>query len=456
MSYDYRGIDPSATRRFLCRLFESRYFWIRHAITLSLGALAALTRNVTVAFIFMTVLGLFIVLRLYIWLTSLKVFRRLFRPKRIIITSEGFWFILFSIAVGVAAVNTGISLLYLMFAMLPSLIVVSGILLELSFRKISVERILPPAVFCGEEFEAELLVHNGKRLMSAFSLSFEEVVEGGEELFEMKRIPYLVRVPPEGTETVRYTARAKRRGMLHLKGTVVASLYPFGFFHKRMSVEAEETLLVYPEIIPLNTELFSLTGKRHILRRVSPFTHGDEEFRGLKDYREGENPKHIHWPLSAKHNKLLVREMEKKRASRVLVVLDTTVPAGSESLWRFENAVSVAASVLYHSDTRGYETALALPLDGRLQTVQPATGRRHIFRMLEFLALVQPSDDSDKILSAIPVHLLRGATVFLVASAKRRTVFDTERALRRAGCSVRLLFGSRSRKEERELALCDA
>jgi len=456
MSDDYRGLDPSATRKFLCRLFEPRYFWLRHAVTLSLGALAALTRNVTIAFIFITVLGLFILLRLYIWLTSLKLFRRLFRPKRIIITTEGFWFIIFAIAVGVAAVNTGISLLYLMFAMLPSLIIVSGILLELSFRKVSVERILPPAVFCGEEFEAQILVRNPKKLMSAFSLFFEEVVDGGEEVFEMKKTPYLVRVPPRGTETVRYTARATRRGILRFRGMVVASLYPFGFFHKRMSIEAEDSLLVYPRIIPLNAELLSSTGRRHILRRVSPFIHGDEEFRGLKDYREGENPKHIHWPLSAKHNKLLVREMEKKRASRVLVVLDTTLPARSDGLSLFEDAVSVAASLLYHSDTRGYETALALPLDGRLQTVRPATGKRHIFRMLEFLALVQPSSESAKILSGIPVHLLRGATVFLVSAAKRRSVFNTEKALRRAGCSVRLLFGSMSREQEEELALCDA
>lgn len=459
MDDDYYGLDPSATRRFLCRLLDARYFWLRHATTLSLGAAAALTRSVTLAFIFIAVLGVFVLLRLYIWLTSLKLFRRLFRPKRIIITSEGFWFIIFAIAVGVAAVNTGISLLYLMFAMLPSLIIVSGILLELSFRKIFVERVLPPAVFCGEEFEAEILLRNGKRFMSAYSLLFEEVVDGGEEAFSMKNTPYLVRVPPGKVRTLRYVAVANRRGVLRFRGIIIASIYPFGFFHKRMSIEVEDGLLVYPRIVPIGKELLPAYGERqHILRRVSPFVLGDEDFRGLKDYREGENPKRIHWALSAKHNKLLVREMEKKRASRILVILDTSIPYKNEKwLSLFEDAVSLAASLLHHSDIRGYETSLVLPLNGRLHTVPPTLGRRHIFRMLELLARVQPSGDCSGQLSHIPTHILRGAVVYLVSAGRRQRISKIESELRRAGYSVRTLFGdSITGAEEEEFAVCKA
>ncbi|MCX7702771.1 MAG: DUF58 domain-containing protein, partial [Planctomycetota bacterium] len=324
MERDYQGLDPSVGRKFICRMFEPRYFLIRQSITLGLGLLAALTWSVTLAFVFLSVLTVLILLKIYIWVTSLPLFRRLIRPRRIIVTAEGWWFILFTIAVGVAAINTGVSLLYLVFAMLPSLIVVSGILLELSFRKMEVERLVPPAVFCGEVFEIETVLSNHKKLFAAYSISLEEV---GDSSLEVGESPYVLRVPPDGREWVRYNCVARKRGVLNLKGVVLKSVYPFGFFNKRMAIEHRDSVLVYPEIIPIRGDILPSAGQRqHILRRVSPFLAGDEDFRDLKEFREGENPRRIHWPLSAKHNKLLVREMEKQRAGRLLLVLDKSIP----------------------------------------------------------------------------------------------------------------------------------
>jgi hypothetical protein len=57
-----------------------------------------------------------------------KIIRFIYRNRSLRFTKEGLSFVLFSLAVGVAAVNTGNNLLYLILAMMLSLIIVSGIL----------------------------------------------------------------------------------------------------------------------------------------------------------------------------------------------------------------------------------------------------------------------------------------------------------------------------------------
>src|SRR3990172_1988785 len=53
------------------------------------------------------------------------------------VTSVGIRYLLLCLAVGLAAVNTGNNLLYLLFAMMLSLILVSGILSERTLRSLS-------------------------------------------------------------------------------------------------------------------------------------------------------------------------------------------------------------------------------------------------------------------------------------------------------------------------------
>ncbi len=59
-------------------------------------------------------------------------------------TPEGKKFIFITIGIGFAAVNTGNNLLYLVLAMLLSLIIASGFLSEWGVRGLTVERAFPP------------------------------------------------------------------------------------------------------------------------------------------------------------------------------------------------------------------------------------------------------------------------------------------------------------------------
>ncbi len=78
--------------------------------------------------------------------------RRLFRlPRRLRVTFEGKAFLLITLGIGIAAVNTGGNLLYLAFSLNLSLVVVSGFLSEWTLRRISLSARAASEAFVGKE-----------------------------------------------------------------------------------------------------------------------------------------------------------------------------------------------------------------------------------------------------------------------------------------------------------------
>src|SRR5437867_6800567 len=107
--------------------------------------------------------------------------RRLYHYRSISLTSEGTRFVLLSFAVGIAAINTGNNLLYLLLAMMLSLIVMSGILSEQCLRHLVIRRRIPEHVFANSPALIALSLTNRKPRLPSFSLRVLDVVEGQSE-----------------------------------------------------------------------------------------------------------------------------------------------------------------------------------------------------------------------------------------------------------------------------------
>src|SRR5690348_14025535 len=116
--------------------------------------------------------------------------RRWSRPRSIRLTADGFRFIVLAIGIGAAAVNTGNNLLYLLFAMMLSLIVVSGLLSERCFKGLDLSRRLPSSVCANEPAPAAFVLVNRQRRGAVFSLHVEDVVDGAVMNRDV-RIPHL-------------------------------------------------------------------------------------------------------------------------------------------------------------------------------------------------------------------------------------------------------------------------
>src|SRR5690349_11254979 len=103
--------------------------------------------------------------------------RRLLRPpRRLRFTREGRWFCGITLGIGVAAINTGNNLLYLILGLMLSLIVASGILSESALRRLEITRQPPTRVHAGRPFLMGITLRNHKRRLPSFSIEIEDLV----------------------------------------------------------------------------------------------------------------------------------------------------------------------------------------------------------------------------------------------------------------------------------------
>ena len=74
------------------------------------------------------------------WLLPWRWFRRRTRKRELKFTREGKYFVAITIGIGLAAINTGNNLLYLLLGWLLSMIIASGSLSNMSLKRLTVRR----------------------------------------------------------------------------------------------------------------------------------------------------------------------------------------------------------------------------------------------------------------------------------------------------------------------------
>jgi len=273
-----------------------------------------------------------------------KPWKRYFRTTR-----EGKAFIFVTGGVGLAAINTGNNLLFLIFGFMLSLIVLSGILSEIALRSVRVSRRLPQRAFANTTFLVEIALANQKKRVPSYSLEVEDVVRDQPS----ERRCYFLKVAAGAEQVAGYRRTVKRRGYLRLHAFRVATRYPFGIIEKWRVLEAEEQLLVYPALPareePLETLLRGL-GADAITQRVGSGT----EVAGLRHYQPGDPARSIHWKRSAALGEVLVLEKHRDASTHVVIALDNARPERADARWEqgFEQAVSRAAGIVMASAGR--------------------------------------------------------------------------------------------------------
>jgi uncharacterized protein (DUF58 family) len=117
-----------------------------------------------------------------------------------------------------------------------------------------------------------------------------------------------------------------------------------------------------------------------------------QEYMGLRNYRPGDSPRHIHWAAWARSGEPVVKEYQDEYFARQALVLDSYAPP--ERAAELEAAVSVAASLV--EPLQGPDSLLDLMFVGeRAYTFTAGRGLASSQGLLEILACVQPSRGTD-------------------------------------------------------------
>ena len=316
-----------------------------------------------------------------------------YRRRSLRFTSLGTRFVWVALAVGLAAINTGNNLLYLILALLLSLISLSGILSEQCLRGLAVTRRLAPTIFAAEPTTVTVTVTNRKRLFPSFLLHVSEGTAAGEPaaIRSVAHAEPIFVLPPGASRSITYRVSFERRGRYRLTDIAAVTKFPFGLFAKQLLMPAPAELVVFPSLLPNET----LTGQIGPLGQE--FTrarrgHGSGFFL-LRDYRDGDDARTIHWKSSARQSRLMVKEADEEEHREALLVIDRQWPSASATAYetalfsaRFERAVSLAATLILEWSRRGWR--LGLCAEGLW--LPAAHGQRHVVRLLEALALLPP------------------------------------------------------------------
>jgi len=302
------------------------------------------------------------------------------------ITRSGGAFSLLTLAAALVALHTKINFLVLLFGMLLAALVLSFALSRATMRRLSFARALPEGVHAGAPFTVELRATNGKRWLASYGLSVRDELPEGLAAERPGGVALVLR--PRETLALPYTATAARRGVYPLRAVTYATRFPFGLFHQGRARALPGELVVYPRLGVVSAELLGRARALALAQRRSRGARGEEEFRDLREYRHGDNPRRIHWKTSAKLGKPLVREFESVASERARLLLDTRCPASGDE--RLETTISFAASLARDLVRRGFSLSLAAYAPD-LVVVGPAQGAAGLRLLFEALARLEPN-----------------------------------------------------------------
>ncbi len=347
-----------------------------------------------------------------------RFLRWFYRNRSLSPTPEGKRYVLLAVAIGLAAVNTGNNLLYLLLAMMLSLIVLSGVLSEQCLRHLLITRRLPEHMFAGRPATGYFHISNRKTQLPSFSLHLLDLIDDRP----IDRGVYLAHLAP-GTSTLQpYPLLIPRRGIYRIEAVKVITRFPFSLFIKGLTIRLVSEAVVYPHVKPLpaviQSQLEFLGHDQEILRRGQ-----GPDLYNLRLYQPGDDSRAIHWRTTARTSSLIIRESQAEDQRHVALALPTVLPPGYDEAGAltpeleqaFERAVVLAASLAVHLHEAGFGIR---GLVGDC-VLGEGKGIDHLHDILRALGLCQPTQPPDPSASLLSFeHRLSqasaGATTLLI------------------------------------------
>lgn len=345
------------------------------------------------------------------------------------VTRAGIVYVISALLIGIAALNTGNNLLYIIVAAMLAAILVSGMVSAIVLEELELDIRLPEHVFAGRPVMGRILVHNPRRWLPSISIhvvpskkrkatsrwQWERATFG----FPPKRAPeqQWVRLPDrrvrrvvndgstpgifEGSAYFPYIApqaelsadlelRFQLRGRYSEDRFGLATRFPFAFLAKTRRVPLARTVLVYPsveatdeflDILPMITGEFEtfVRGRGYDLYRI-------------REYMPEDSARHVDWKASAKSGSLKVREFSREDERKLRLVFDNPAPGVLEA-GLYERAVALVASLAWHFSNEDADLSFV---------AQGYKGETDIYQFLSYLALVAP-ESADSLIDNLPV-----------------------------------------------------
>jgi uncharacterized protein (DUF58 family) len=271
-----------------------------------------------------------------------------------VMTARGYGLVGFGVVSGAFGVGLAIPILVYVGVAMASAVMVAGIWMLLSVNTFlqrfpfTRREVAPRPLTAGVPGKVTVKIQSdspdahGSRLRRTLIDSLDIREQAAAELTgAMGTKATVARTPTSLTLT--YNLLPSRRGRWPLGPALVHSSDPFGIIWADTSVGEAELIPVWPTVVDLSAAAGALMG--HADRVVLGARTPSADDASLRDYREGDDMRRVHWPSSARRGTMLVRSDERAGRRPATVIMD--LPRDATALeWSITAAASIALSVL--------------------------------------------------------------------------------------------------------------
>ena len=222
-----------------------------------------------------------------------------------------------TVIIYVAAMTVGARLLYYLAYVLAAVLVSAFIWSQLSKRGLGIRRTVEPSqAQVGQTIQETIEVENLSRVRKLWLEVRDRSTLPGHQ------VGAVVSLRGQGAKRWRVRTRCTHRGLYRLGPTAVLTGDPFGLFQVGRVFDASAELLVYPATVPLGSfglPVGDLPGGAKTERRAF---HSTPNAAGVREYMPGDPMNRIHWPMSARTQRLMVKEFELDPTADLWLILD--------------------------------------------------------------------------------------------------------------------------------------
>ncbi len=309
--------------------------------------------------------------------------------------------LVFLLTVGfyILAQGTGHRVLFHLFYILASTLAVCYIWARLSLRGLEVRReLLTPRTQVGRYMEEHLLVHN----RSLWPKLWVEVQDMTDLPGHHPR--FVTGLPTRTSRHSRLRTVCSLRGKYTLGPILLRSSDPLGLFRVQKRLDDTAEVLVYPateEVYGFLLPPAELPGGTATRQRTH---HTTPNVSGVREYAPGDSFNRIHWPSTARHGRLIVKEFELDPSADIWIVLDLERKVQQSALWRErqpdrpeirtpasteEYAVTAAASLARYFILSQRRNTGLIGWGQYREVIPPEREPRQFYRILESLATLR-------------------------------------------------------------------
>jgi uncharacterized protein (DUF58 family) len=353
------------------------------------------------------------------------------RSLRSVLTTRGRAFIGSGTVLVLAGVIFGFRDLTRFGVLLVALPIISAVLVRTRKTRMRIERHThPERISVGQDAHVTLSFENVSTTTTPIFLAEERLayVLGDRPRFVVGRIP------SGRVRSIDYAVRSHLRGRHHLGPLGVQVQDPFGLANRNAVLEGTADLVVLPAVHPLSSNRRPSAGVGSEGEQAQLIAlHGEDDVT-IREYRDGDDLRRIHWPATARTGDLMVRQEDRPAQRRAVVLIDPRPSAhgGSGASSSFEWAVTAAASVAVHLCDSGYAVHLVCA-----ETVETTRAAETMTpdEILDVLAVATLREDTgeDEILRAAQALAAAGGFLVAIVGPSGRDVTSRVASLRQPG-----------------------